>query len=209
MNTIIMQIDAQLDTLRAELKSLNNLISAIQFSSHAEDADDYYQEELERSARRSELLREIDELEKKRMWQIDADRKVPMTRPIVILSNGKRVANFSSPHPFTFTDGSILPPVTTDISELLKIVFHEMEYQNGDISLSFSLSPAVRAEMEYWQALWFNSQVNVVFCPLPMLNAIVQEKGFYGLFNSPFRGVRIEDRIKKLVSIDKQCIIES
>lgn len=30
---------------------------------------------------------------------------------ITKLSNGLRVANFSSPHPFTFEDGSVIPAV--------------------------------------------------------------------------------------------------
>ena len=70
-----------------------------------------------------------------------------MKRHITTLTNGKKVANFSSPHEFKFTDGSILPAVSDELAET-----------------------------------------------------------YYDLKNSPFRSVRIEDRIKKLVSIHKQCV---
>ena len=43
--------------------------------------------------------------------------------------------------------------------------------------------------------------------PSELLGILVSQKGQYScLKNSPFRAVRMEDRIKKLLSIDKQCI---
>lgn len=123
---------------------------------------------------------------------------------IIILSNGKRVGNFSSPHSFTFEDGMVLPAVSNSVSELLKIQFVETEYPNGDVSLDFSITPEVRVEMDTWMRYYHNADVNVVFCPLPMVVALKNEG--YDLINSPFRSIRIEDRIKKLVSINKQCI---
>lgn len=126
---------------------------------------------------------------------------------IVTLSNGKRVANFSSPHPFTFTDGTVLPAVNNDKSELLKIIFHEViENEKGDVSLSFELGVVVKDEMKLWTWEYNMDNVDVVFCPLPMLIAIAQEYGDAWLWHSPFRGIRMEDRIKKLASIDKQCL---
>jgi hypothetical protein len=46
---------------------------------------------------------------------------------IVILSNGKRVANFSSPHEFKFVDGTILPAVSNEDAEKYKVDFIETE----------------------------------------------------------------------------------
>jgi len=119
---------------------------------------------------------------------------------IVTLTNGKRVGNFSSPHSFTFTDGTVLPAVSAEVANHLKVEFHEQEEGNGDISLSFSLSDAVMQEVRMWE----KQGVDVVFCPLPMMTAL-KEAG-YDIRNSPFRSIRIEDRVAKLVSIDKQCI---
>jgi len=130
-------------------------------------------------------------------------------KTIVTLSNGKRVANFSSPHSFTFTDGSVLPAVSNEEAERLKVTFIESQISySGDIKLSFELSDDVVKEMDKWVAEFQNGNVNVVFCPLPMITAI-KEHGGYGfayLVRNPFRAIRIEDRIKKLVSIDKQCL---
>ena len=127
---------------------------------------------------------------------------------IVRLTNGKNVGNFSSPHQFIFTDNSVLPAQSNEIAEDLKIDFIENEISNGDITLDFYLSIPVIDAMQQWMDLWVNKKVDVVFCPLPMITAI-KRSSWYGkswLRNSPFRSIRIEDRINKLVSISKQCI---
>ena len=167
-----------------------------------------------------------------------------MSREIITLSNGKKVANFSSPHPFTFTDGSVIPAVSKEESERLKVTFIESEHrdESGDINLNFDLSTDVMFEMRYWVAMYNVGYVDVVFCPLPMITTIkkveadlnnewnewhlnsdpedqqpmsselldilVTQRDEFSkcLKTSPFRAVRMEDRIKKLVSIDKQCI---
>jgi hypothetical protein len=125
---------------------------------------------------------------------------------IVTLSNGKKVANFSSPHPFAFEDGSILNAVSDSMSEKLKITFIEEELEDGDIKLSFKLSDNVKREMTEWKLLYKDHLVDIIFCPLPMIVAIKEEFGEGWLLNGPFRSIRVEDRIKKLVSINKQCI---
>lgn len=126
---------------------------------------------------------------------------------VATLSNGKRVANFSSPHPFTFTDGTILPARSNEDAERLKVNFIEDVDKDGDVSLSFELSKEVWEEITHWMKLWFaKGQVDVVYCPLPMLTAIKQNHPDFSLKHSPFRAIRMEDRIKKLVSIEKQCL---
>lgn len=128
-------------------------------------------------------------------------------RPIVELSNGKLVANFSSPHPFTFTDGNILPAKSKIESERLKVNFHEDTDTNGDVRLSFSLSNEVGYEIIYWLRLYAENKINVVFCPLPMITALKNKNTMIDdLKKTPFRAVRMEDRMAKLVSIEKQCI---
>ena len=127
-------------------------------------------------------------------------------RPIIELSNGKLVANFSSPHPFTFTDGNVLPAKSEDEAERLKVNFHEDIDEDGDVKLSFSLSNPVYDEIIYWQRKYNNNEVNVVFCPLPMITAFKIATGDNHIRLTPFRSIRITDRIYKLVSITKQCI---
>jgi hypothetical protein len=124
---------------------------------------------------------------------------------VITLSNGKRVGNFSSPHSFTFTDGSVLPAVSVEEAERLKVDFHEEDLLgNGDVSLSFSLSDVVRERVIDLNDMWCKEEIDVVFVPLPMLTTL--KNIGWDVRNSPFRAVRIEDRILKLISIDKQCL---
>jgi len=122
------------------------------------------------------------------------------------LSNGKKVGNFSSPHSFHFEDGTVLPAVSNFVSEKLKVTFIEEELENGDIKLSFKLSDDVFAQMDEWKKLHLEELVDVVFCPLPMIVAIKEHFGEEWLIRSPFRSIRVEDRINKVISIYKQCI---
>ena len=131
---------------------------------------------------------------------------------IIELTNGLRIANFSSPHPFTFTDGSILPEVSIEEAERLKIDFIEKPYEhmtaNGvnyhDIELSFELSDEVLNEVGRWNEKFRNRLVDIVLCPLPMITALKNDEVL--LQATPFRAVRMGDRIKKLAEIDKFCI---
>ena len=93
------------------------------------------------------------------------------------------------------------------MSNVLKVTFHESVVNSkGDVELTFSLSAEVQDEIQKWMKIFDNGDVDVVFCPLPMLVAIANEIGEEQLLKSPFRGIRMEDRIKKLASIDKQCL---
>ena len=64
--------------------------------------------------------------------------------------------------------------------------------------------------MEKWYKLWQNRKVDIVLCCLPMIQALKEMKDFsdgappyvFDLLNSPFRAIRMKDRIKKLISID-------
>jgi len=123
---------------------------------------------------------------------------------IITLSNGKKVANFSSPHPFTFEDGTVLPAVSDELSLMLSIKFIEKVDELGDVELSFESTKEVEDMISSWMWEYNTNMVDVVFCPLPMIT-MLKEKGF-DIKKSPFRSVRMEDRIKKLVSIDKQCV---
>jgi len=126
---------------------------------------------------------------------------------IITLTNGKKVANFSSPHSFTFTDGTVLPAVSNELAEDLKVEFIETEVNLlGDVMLDFKLTTPLQNAILAWMQVFRDEKVDVVFCPLPMITAMKLTFGYDYVLDSPFRSVRIEDRINKLVSIDKQCI---
>lgn len=138
---------------------------------------------------------------------------------IIELKNGLRVGNFSSPHDFKFDDGSILPAVSDKDAERLKVNFIETEIPANIhedlgiklISLDFKLSDEVIDRMSEWETFQKDGFVDVVLIPLPMLTAMKNDTDrlFTNteiLLQSPFRCIRIEDRINKLVSSSKFCI---
>ena len=106
-----------------------------------------------------------------------------MTTTIITLSKGKKVGNFSSPHHFLFTDGSVLESQSNAVAEKLKVDFIETELgTNGDIALDFSLSIDVKNSMQHWLDLWVTNMY-------PLLNL--------NTHTGPCRGPRKSAKIKK------------
>lgn len=120
-----------------------------------------------------------------------------MEKPVIItLRNGLKIGNFSSPHTFEFVDGTILPAVSNEEAERLKIDFREniikdtIQVGFGDkrqrldtqshsthvvidnIELSFGLTDKVVGMIEAWESLHGNAEVDIVLIPLPMLTAM-------------------------------------
>ena len=140
--------------------------------------------------------------------------------PITVLSNGIRVANFSSPHDFEFEDSSILKACSKERAEKLKIIFNETietqkinakgydvktkTWKSGidikNISLDFELN-------EIDNIIKLNDLVDIIIIPLPMLTALKK------IYNHPkaieitkYRVIKMKSRTEKLVKIDEWCI---
>ena len=134
-------------------------------------------------------------------------------RQIIRLSNGKRVANFSSPHVFTFEDGTVMPAVSVEESKRLSLVIEEDEINDkGDIMIEHTLSRDIEIEVDFWKEQHEQGNVDVVFCPFPMIQAL-----WHNVRNNlhapqeymesmPFRSVWTVDRVTKAISISKQCL---
>ena len=73
----------------------------------------------------------------------------------------------------------------------------DIEQMWTDVSLSFELSEEVYNEIDIWQKMWQHNDVDIVLCPLPMIQALKKE---LIIKDTPFRAVRMKDRIKKTVS---------
>lgn len=123
---------------------------------------------------------------------------------ITTLSNGKRVANFSSPHSFMYEDGSMLDAVAPNIADKYKVTFVEEIDSDGDVKLSFELSDFIFQRMSQFITMHANDKVDVVICPLPMITALRNRN--YDVKSSPFRTIRVTDRLNKLISIKHQCL---
>lgn len=117
------------------------------------------------------------------------------------LTNGLKVMNFSSPHPFIFTDGSVLPAVDATTARALMLDAVEIEMPNGnwtDIELVFKLNNAVQVAVEQAQA----SDADIVLVPLPVLSAVKAA----GLPVGKLRVCRVADRVNKTICVDRFCI---
>lgn len=137
---------------------------------------------------------------------------------IITLSNGLKIANFSSPHAFQFEDGSLLPECTPEHSEKYKVSFietltpvnrfkdDEIQLLFHNVELIFGLSPDVMSLVKYWKDSYFTNLVDIVLIPMPMLVALKEQYDSEWIKQSPFRVIRIEDRNSKLISISKFCI---
>lgn len=130
--------------------------------------------------------------------------------PTATLSNGLRVANFSSPHPFTFSDGTVLDACSAERARELMLDHVESEFEKSklindefstwiDIKLEFKLSPAVDAEIGRLQQ---DETIDLIIVPLPVMAAIKSDHNFA----TKCRVVRVKDRVTKVIHHDRFCI---
>lgn len=122
--------------------------------------------------------------------------------PIVTLSNGVRVANFSSPHSFTFVDGTVLPACSRERAERLMLgaLEHEEPGIKGttDIVLEWTMSMAVENELVYLEG---HRDIDIILVPLPVMTVLKE----MGLNTGKCRVIRTADRVAKTIHIDRFC----
>lgn len=122
--------------------------------------------------------------------------------PVVTLSTGVRVANFSSPHSFTFTDGRVLAACRPERARELMLESREIVHRGAewnDVELEFLLSPSVGDAVSLLEA---DSSVDVILVPLPVLQALK----YAGRGIGKCRTCRVADRVTKTIHHDRFCI---
>lgn len=135
-----------------------------------------------------------------------------LDKRITTLENDMRVANFSSPHSFKFTDGNELPPVDDETANDLMLTAHETRHTDRKrarvktISLFFELPENVKDEIDYWYTLWAMKKVDIVIVPLPVMQCLREIWTEKTIITSPFRVVRMADRINHIIHSDTFCI---
>ena len=124
--------------------------------------------------------------------------------PTAVLKSGIRIANFSSPHGFTFDDGTELGACSEDRSRALSLKAIENEIPRGDgafdIELRFKMSLEVECELS--EILRNMDDIDVVLVPFPVMNAWKA----IGYPIGPLRCVRMACRQSKVASATKFCI---
>jgi len=123
--------------------------------------------------------------------------------PVVTLAGGARVANFSSPHPFTFDDGSILPACESDRVHSLMLSQVESERPGiagtVDIDLRFDLTDEVKSAIDDLNG---DENVDIILVPFPVLSALKDA----GVPLGKARVCRVVDRTAKTISAVKFCV---
>lgn len=122
---------------------------------------------------------------------------------IVVLKNGLRVVNFSSPHPFVFDDGSELPAVPGEVSRHLMLEQSEVEHNRGsyfDVRLSFQMSDAIRVMLE---KLVNNPEVDIIIVPFPVMEAC---KSCNFDLRCKIKVCRVKDRVTKVIWSNRFCV---
>lgn len=133
-----------------------------------------------------------------------------LQKSIITLKNGVKVANFSSPHTFTFEDGCKLEKCDAREAGLFKVQFKEKVVKDirdiAGVEMDFMLSKPLLSRINMWEQLYNEKKVDIVFCSLPLLTAIKKILDVKELMKMPFRGVRTKDRNKKLILTDRFVI---
>lgn len=140
--------------------------------------------------------------------------------PVVTLLNSLRVANFSSPHPFNFTTGEVLPACEKDRVIAGELICEE-ELTECRVNRESPLEPGKTIRVENLQLTWrltetiqreltaleCDSGVDIVLVPFPLLSALREAYGDdYRLHYPKVRVIRCADRITKAIYPDRFCI---
>jgi len=121
----------------------------------------------------------------------------------VKLKNGLRVVNFSSPHDFKFTDGTVLSRVDCETVRRFSVKQIEKKIENSrgwvDVEMAFELPPAIIQALDELEA---DSSVDIVLVSFPTLTAIKASGRPLG----KARVCKLADRVSMLVCVDQFCI---
>jgi len=138
------------------------------------------------------------------------------------LNNGLQVVNFSSPHPFNFVTGEILPACNKEWVEKMSLDIEEDEkpwmspitislakvwptkYSSDivDVKLTVSIPNRVLSVLDRLEAF---GDVDIVIVPFMVLDALKSAGVFPEIYSKP-RVIRVADRISKEIYSNKFCI---
>lgn len=122
-----------------------------------------------------------------------------------IINNNLRVWNFSSYHPFNFSNGDFLPGCSEERANRLMLDVTETEEKRSDwtdISIRFEMSKVVYEELI---KIIYSKISGIIIVPLPVLSAMKIKDMDLQYSNIYFRTCRVVDRTKKLISPWKFC----
>jgi hypothetical protein len=145
---------------------------------------------------------------KKTLERIKNEYHFP-TMPVVELKNGLRVANFNSPHGFSFEDGNQLSSCCKKRCSVLLEALDEY-IDNGkfiDVKKGWAMGFDLAAMIQQANQQAEEDGIDVIIAPLPVLQAAKKSADFFELDLSRFRTGYLVNRYDKIHSITKFCIV--
>jgi hypothetical protein len=134
--------------------------------------------------------------------------------PVVKLSNRLVVANFSSPHPFNFEDGSVLEACSPDRVAAGALNREEEERSWGfkDRDDIIAVVPKFTLNERIWEMLVeleLDETIDIVLVPFPVLEALRNARGENGkpLLEAVTKAgtICVKDRQTKEIYINRFC----
>lgn len=133
-----------------------------------------------------------------------------MNIPIVTLTNGLRIANFSSPHTFTFDDGSVLGACTKERSLSFNIQMKEFRHTTQDEDdryIFIQVLPVMTDNcVSELDSITDNNDIDLCIVPRPVIDAMKEDgRTSYIADSGKFVTGRLKDRINKVLYSNKFC----
>lgn len=136
-----------------------------------------------------------------------------MEKLIVKLINGRRIANFSSPHAFNF-EGEVLDGYDPDSDRVQKLLLKATEKEHKGIMGSTDIELKYEVTSELINQLYEDvnrEDVDIVIIPYPVLQAIKERQHptqmtIWTAVREKVRTVRMKDRGHKILYKDRFCI---
>jgi len=124
------------------------------------------------------------------------------------LSNGVRVCNMSSFHPFTFDDGTVLPGCDADFCNRMSLIKNEefvpaLDSRWEDVRVSFQLSAEVE---ECLERLHERDDVDIIIVPFPVMQSIKAADMDVCFPKCRVICIRKDKRAEKIAHHDRFCV---
>tara|TARA_R100000995_G_C3367522_1_gene70227 strand:- start:61 stop:480 length:420 start_codon:yes stop_codon:yes gene_type:complete len=130
---------------------------------------------------------------------------------IKLEEKGIRVVNYSSPHPYTFHTGEVLPACSDEVARETKLEANHSKVYNDkgwhDVSINYALSKMQEDELT---KLVDMNITDIILVPYSVMKALKDsldwEIHWYSYVWDKIRVCKLHDRVTKVIRSDEFCI---
>ena len=131
--------------------------------------------------------------------------------PSIKLDSGIRIVNYSSPHPYTFHTGEVLPACSDEVARDTKLLANHARKKNDkgwyDISINYALSEMQEDELIKLVDMRI---IDIILVPYPVMQALKDspdwEIHWYSYVWDKIRVCKLHDRVTKVIRSDEFCV---